>query len=99
MWDIPAGWQAVIALFASAMFGAIAWLFNTRRTDRLAESARKDAAITALQAKIDQLQTEKLTVIETQLKLANDQIVTYGRTARSLEELTNLVRAKSGVST
>lgn len=98
MGDIPAGWQAVIALVFSALAGAVGWIFQTRRTDRLAESARKDAVIAAQQATIERLQNEKLEFVKEQLDLANKRRETDDRIARSLEDLSNAQRIKSGAA-
>jgi hypothetical protein len=96
MWDIPPGWQAIFGLVFAAFAGATTWLFNTRRTDRLAASAQKDGEIAALRAKIDKLQDEKLEMVRQQLELAQKRRETDERVARSFEELSNLLRARLG---
>lgn len=94
--DIPAGWQAVFGTFFTALAGGVVWLFKTRRDERAAESARKDALISSLQDKLDEAQDEKFNLLRDQLAEAVKRRETDERVGRSLEELSNLVRTREG---
>jgi hypothetical protein len=95
MQDIPAGWITVITLAFTAFTGGIAWIFKGKREEEL----RKEGVIVALQAKIDQLQTDKLNMLQQQLDFMQKRRETDDRIARSLEEQSTLLRVKVGAAT
>lgn len=92
--DIPAGWQAVFGTFFTALAGGVVWLFKSRRDERLADSARKDALIASLQDKVDKAQEDKFNLLKEQLTEAAKRRETDERVGRSIEELSNLMRTK-----